>query len=113
MSALQSIYHSPSICGSGPMLEHAIKDGTNIICRFRDARGLHTSPASSPVIGFEVLSQDRTWTPVRGCIRSSEVILHIPDGLKPVGVRYAWSNNPKCNLYNDSELPSAPFQTAL
>ena len=30
---------------------------------------------------------------------------------KPVAVRYAWANNPICNLYNKEGLPASPFRT--
>jgi len=30
---------------------------------------------------------------------------------KPVAVRYAWANNPVCNLYNKADLPAVPFRT--
>ena len=29
----------------------------------------------------------------------------------PVAVRYAWADNPKCNLFNKEGLPAAPFRT--
>ncbi len=29
----------------------------------------------------------------------------------PVAVRYAWADNPVCNLYNAEELPASPFRT--
>ena len=32
----------------------------------------------------------------------------VPD---PVAVRYAWADNPVCNLYNDALLPVTPFRT--
>ena len=30
---------------------------------------------------------------------------------KPVAVRYAWANNPVCNLYDATGLPVTPFRT--
>jgi len=30
---------------------------------------------------------------------------------KPLAVRYAWANNPECNLYNKEGLPASPFRT--
>ncbi|HEX2948832.1 MAG TPA: hypothetical protein VHV83_04585 [Armatimonadota bacterium] len=29
----------------------------------------------------------------------------------PVAVRYAWADNPECNLYNKEGLPASPFRT--
>ena len=30
---------------------------------------------------------------------------------KPVAVRYAWADNPECNLINEAGLPASPFRT--
>jgi sialate O-acetylesterase len=30
---------------------------------------------------------------------------------EPVAVRYAWADNPVCNLYNKAGLPAYPFRT--
>jgi sialate O-acetylesterase len=32
-------------------------------------------------------------------------------GAKPVAVRYAWADNPECNLYNKEGIPASPFRT--
>jgi sialate O-acetylesterase len=32
----------------------------------------------------------------------------VPD---PVAVRYAFENNPECNLYNAAGLPASPFRS--
>jgi sialate O-acetylesterase len=29
----------------------------------------------------------------------------------PIAVRYAWSDNPTCNLFNAADLPASPFRT--
>jgi sialate O-acetylesterase len=34
-----------------------------------------------------------------------------PAVAKPVAVRYAWSDNPVCNVYSAEGLPVTPFRT--
>jgi len=29
----------------------------------------------------------------------------------PIAMRYAWADNPTCNLYNAAGLPASPFRT--
>jgi sialate O-acetylesterase len=29
----------------------------------------------------------------------------------PVAARYAWADDPRCNLYNSALLPASPFRT--
>ena len=44
-------------------------------------------------------------------IEGNAVVVWSPAVLRPVAVRYAWADNPTCNLYNGAGLPAAPFQT--
>ena len=44
-------------------------------------------------------------------IEGNKVIVSNPDINEPIAVRYAWANNPVCNLYNKEELPASPFRT--
>jgi len=38
-------------------------------------------------------------------------VVSSPEVLYPVAVRYGWSDNPVCNLYNGAGLPASPFRT--
>lgn len=44
-------------------------------------------------------------------IEDDKVIVWSDHVSEPVAVRYAWSDNPVCNLYNSEMLPAAPFRT--
>ena len=47
------------------------------------------------------------------------MLCHLPDKVEvwsdevsdPVAVRYAWADNPVCNLYSAEGLPATPFRT--
>jgi len=63
-------------------------------------------------IGFTVAGEDRQF------VHATAKIL--PDGrievtseavATPVAVRYAWADNPVCNLYSNDDLPLTPFRT--
>jgi len=41
----------------------------------------------------------------------STVVLTCKEVPKPVAVRYAWANNPVCNLASKEGLPLTPFRT--
>ena len=36
---------------------------------------------------------------------------YLPAVAFPIAVRYAWADNPICNLYNGANLPASPFRT--
>lgn len=44
-------------------------------------------------------------------IDGQTVVVSAPEVKQPVAVRYAWADNPTCNLDNKEGLPASPFQT--
>ena len=62
--------------------------------------------------GFEVAGEDKVFYYAKAEILGNTVIVYHPKGLKPVSVRYAWSNAPvEANLYNSEDFPASPFRT--
>jgi sialate O-acetylesterase len=50
--------------------------------------------------GFTMAGSDKKFYPARAIISGNKVIVSSGDVANPVAVRYAWANNPSCNLYN-------------
>ncbi|RYZ94125.1 MAG: sialate O-acetylesterase, partial [Sphingobacteriaceae bacterium] len=44
-------------------------------------------------------------------IAGNKVLVLSKNVAAPVAVRYAWADNPACNLYNSAGLPASPFRT--
>jgi sialate O-acetylesterase len=63
---------------------------------------------SSPK-GSSVASKKFVWADAK--IEGNTVVVSSPHVSKPVAVRYAWAENPVCNLFNSSDLPASPFRT--
>jgi sialate O-acetylesterase len=62
--------------------------------------------------GFEVAGDDKVFYYAKAEVMGNTVIVYHPKGLKPVSVRYAWSDAPvEANLYNADGLPASPFRT--
>jgi sialate O-acetylesterase len=61
--------------------------------------------------GFAICGQDRKWKWASANIQNDRVVVWSPEVVHPIAVRYAWADNPICNLYNKSGLPAAPFRT--
>jgi len=62
--------------------------------------------------GFEIAGDDKIFYYAKAEILGNTVIVYHPKGLKPVSVRYAWSDAPvEANLYNSEDLPASPFRT--
>lgn len=64
------------------------------------------------VQGFTIAGQDRQWRPAQAKIVDRDTVEVWSDEVaEPVAVRYAWANNPVCNLYTVEGLPVTPFRT--
>lgn len=71
---------------------------------------VRNSPGSE-LEGFAICGADHKWMWAEAKTDGESVLVwsdKIPD---PVAVRYAWADNPTCNLSNKAGLPAAPFRT--
>ncbi len=63
-------------------------------------------------IGFAVCGEDKVWHWAKGKILPGDRIEVTSDKVeKPIAVRYAWADNPVCNLFSKDGLPVTPFRT--
>jgi len=65
----------------------------------------------SDVQGFAICGEDQKWVWANAKIDGSDVVVWSEAVPKPIAVRYAWANNPTCNLYNGKDLPASPFRS--
>lgn len=73
--------------------------------------GLRTVDVSE-VRGFAICGEDRAWVWADAKITGPDTIEVWSDAVPaPVAVRYAWANNPVCNVYSKEGLPLTPFRT--
>jgi sialate O-acetylesterase len=73
--------------------------------------GLRTFDVEEAV-GFSVCGLDGVWHFAKGkIVGTSTIEVTCPDVPVPVAVRYAWANNPVCNVTNREGLPLTPFRS--
>jgi len=62
--------------------------------------------------GFAVCGADKVWHWATGTVvGNNEVVVSSPEVTAPIAVRYAWADNPVCNLFSADGLPVTPFRT--
>lgn len=71
---------------------------------------IRNSPQSQ-LEGFAICGEDHKWFWADAKIDGDTVLVWSDQVPKPVAVRYAWADNPTCNLYNGAGLPASPFRT--
>ena len=79
--------------------------------RFNDVGGGLKIRGGGELKGFAVAGADRCFRLARARIEGDTVILSHPEVPAPVAARYAWADNPICNLFNKDGLPASPFRT--
>ena len=66
---------------------------------------------SKGVKGFAICGADLKFVWADAKITGHSILVSSPEVRDPVAVRYAWADNPVCNLVNKSGLPASPFRT--
>lgn len=130
--ALARTYGQPVPC-EGPRLAGLAREGAALRLRFTHTDGglvarplpatyqpRSTDAATRPLPrhvpgsqleGFAVCGADGRWVWADASIDGDTVLVRAAGVESPTAVRYAWSDNPVCNLYNGAGLPAAPFRT--
>ncbi|MCE9607463.1 MAG: sialate O-acetylesterase [Planctomycetia bacterium] len=73
-----------------------------------------TTVESKDVKGFALAGEDQKWYWAEAAISptaNNQVIVSSAKVKKPVAVRYAWADNPICNLNSKEDLPATPFRS--
>jgi len=111
LAAKRVAYHDTTIT-LGPQLAGFKVEGKDVTLHFKYAdKGLVTRGASDAQ-GFMIAGQDKKFYPAHGTlVDGTHIRLSNSQVSRPVAVRYAWSGNPQCNIYDSKGLPCAPFRT--
>ncbi len=83
-------------------------------CRIKNqSEKLIPNSPGSQVEGFSLCGKDGKWHWANARIEGDNIIVSSPAVTEPVRVRYAYQNNPNCNLYSNAGLPAGPFQMEI
>jgi sialate O-acetylesterase len=63
------------------------------------------------VKGFEIAGADRKFVSADARIEGGSIVVSNAAVTAPVYVRYAYADNPDCNLFNGEGLPASPFRS--
>jgi hypothetical protein len=132
--ALSKVYGMSVPC-SGPIFESLSTENGKIRLRFRHVEGglvaqelpdtywvMRRNNTTAPLVrnspgseleGFAIRGAGTPWVWADAAIDGETVLVWSDEIPCPVAVRYAWADNPTCNLYNNAGLPASPFQAEL
>ena len=89
---------------SGPIFGGAQVEDGKIRLSFRNAEGMK-SQDGGPLKGFAIAGEDHAFHWADAEIQGDHIIVSSKDVPAPASARYAWADNPECNLINAAGLP--------
>jgi len=110
LQAEKMVYGKQDIV-SGPTFHSFGIEGNAIRVSFSEiGSGLKTKDNSFPR-EFTIAGADKKFYKAVAQIQGNEIIISSDKVANPVAVRYAWSDNPDCNLINAEGFSAIPFRT--
>jgi len=109
--AAEAIAYGRDVVYSGPIYESMAVEGGKVRLRFKHTDGGLMIKGGAALKGFEVAGEDRKFVLAETAIDGKTIVVRSGQVASPVAVRYAWADNPTCNLYNQAGLPASPFRT--
>ena len=108
--ALAKTYGKNVVAG-GPLYKSMRTDGNKIVVEFDYVDGGLAIRGGDTLKGFAIAGADKKFVWAEAKIVDNTLVASSPDVESPAAVRYAWANNPECNLINKAGLPASPFRT--
>lgn len=128
LAAEHVAYGDANVVYSGPVYKSSEVEGKTIRIKFDNIGGglvtglppehfyvseKKTRPEApdETLKGFAIAGADHKYVWAKATIDGDSVVVSSDAVAEPVSVRYAWADNPECNLYNKEGLPAVPFRT--
>jgi len=110
--AARAVAYGEELVYSGPIYKGSAVEGRQIRVRFcHVGQGGLKARGGGNLEGFVIAGRDRRFVWADARIDQDTVVVSSADVADPVAVRYAWADNPACNLVNRQGLPASPFRT--
>ena len=116
--ALNRTYGKEEPCAAPEFRQMSVVDGKALLM-FMPTYGSDMLAENTDIKGFSIAGPDHVWHVAKAYYKQNDnnlrfgwpVVVESPEVPHPVAVRYAWADNPECNLKTVSGLPVGPFRT--
>lgn len=110
--ALTDVYQVKGISARSPTYESMQVEGNKVLLTFTNVdNGWRPFDVNEPR-GFAIAGADKKWVWAKGeFVGSNQIRVYADEVAEPVAVRYAWADNPVCNVFSATGLPLTPFRT--
>jgi sialate O-acetylesterase len=109
--AAQAIAYGKTLVYSGPVYDKMKVEGDKVRLSFKHVGGGLVAQGGDKLTGFAIAGEDKKFVWADARIDGDTVVVSSKEVAKPAAVRYAWADNPECNLYNKEGIPASPLRT--
>jgi sialate O-acetylesterase len=103
--------YGKDVVASGPLYKSSRREAGKIVVELNYVGGGLAARDGGKLTGFAIAGADKKFVWADARIVGDTVVVSSPAVASPLAVRYAWANNPPCNLVNKAGLPASPFRT--
>jgi sialate O-acetylesterase len=103
-------YGKTDLVYSGPLFDSYKIEFNKVRIKFKNLGG-GLKVNGDVLKGFTLASDFRKFTWAHALVEGDTVVVWSDELPWPAAVRYAWADNPECNLFNKEGLPASPFRT--
>ncbi|ESQ82269.1 hypothetical protein AEAC466_18150 [Asticcacaulis sp. AC466] len=108
--AMRALAYGATLPPSGPRIASARLDGGDVVLHFTDVTGALHTRSSAVAIGFE-LCGEAPGTCRYASATAEGATVHLKGDVNPISrIRYAWSDFPVVNLFDEAQLPVSTFE---
>jgi sialate O-acetylesterase len=109
LAAMHVAYQRP-VEYSGPLFSRATPESGQMRVWFTHSDEMQAKEGG-PLTGFTIAGADGNFVAADAKVDGDTVVVSSPQVSDPAAVRYAWADDPKCNLVNRAGLPAVPFRS--
>jgi sialate O-acetylesterase len=95
----------------GGLAARALAATYDVVSKLGQTAPLVRNSPESELEGFAICGADRHWRWAEARIEGGTVVVWSSRVSYPLAVRYAWADNPTCNLENGAGLPASPLRS--
>lgn len=106
--ALKHVYQQQEVIADAPRFVRAARDGHRMRLDFDTE---HLTSDGEEICGFTIAGPDRKFFNAKATLENGSIVVWADEVPEPVAIRYAWADNPRCNLRGPGGLPMMPFRT--
>ncbi|WP_435007305.1 sialate O-acetylesterase [Tundrisphaera lichenicola] len=106
-----AIGHGKDVEFSGPVFKSLEIQGNKARLSFDHVGAGLVAAGGDKLEGFAIAGEDGQYHWADATIDGDTVVVSSTEVEHPKTVRYAWADNPACNLYNQDGLPAVPFRS--